>query len=34
MVATLRDGKVASFHSYFDVLSLLAQIGVVPAAAA
>jgi len=33
-VATLRDGSVTSFHSYFDMLSLLAQIGVVPAAAA
>jgi hypothetical protein len=33
-IARVRDGIVTSFHSYFDMLSLLAQIGAIPTPAA
>jgi steroid delta-isomerase-like uncharacterized protein len=31
--ARFRDGRVVSFHSYFDQLAILAQLGLLPAAA-
>jgi ketosteroid isomerase-like protein len=30
-IARVRDGRVVSFHSYFDQLGLLAQLGLLPA---
>jgi predicted ester cyclase len=33
-VGRLRNGKLVSFHSYFDQLAILAQLGVLPEPAA
>jgi steroid delta-isomerase-like uncharacterized protein len=29
-IVTLRDGKIASWHTYFDQLAFLAQLGLLP----
>ncbi|HKG27378.1 MAG TPA: ester cyclase, partial [Thermomicrobiales bacterium] len=31
---TLRDGKIASWHTYFDQMAFLAQLGLLPEPAA
>ncbi len=33
-VIQLRKGKIVSFHTYYDMMTLLEQLGLVPAAAA
>jgi hypothetical protein len=30
-VAQIRNGKIVSFHTYYDIMTMLQQLGLVPA---